>query len=76
MAQAGQFCSTWFCSGNHHCIARTKTRNPAAPATPSAVERQRQAAAATDMSTGRHHTQWCDQEMGEMSRPSTMTTLI
>ena len=43
-------------------------------ARPSAVERQRQVAVPTDMSAGRHHTQWCDQEMGETSRPSTMTT--
>ena len=74
MAQAGQSCSTWFCSGNHHCMARAKTAAPAPAVVSSPGERHRHPAAVRAMIAGAHHTQWWDQEIGETSSPATMAT--
>ena len=53
--------------GNHHCGAAAKTASPAA--TPASVQRcrLRRPAAARTSSAGSAHTQWCDQEIGEIS---------
>ena len=72
--QAGQSCSTWFCSGNHHCIARAKTAAPAPAAVSGPGARHRRPASARAMIAGAHHTQWWDQEIGETSSPATMAT--
>src|SRR5712692_8104003 len=53
--------------GNHHCGAAAKTTRPAIAVASHSRERCRRPRIAKVRSAGTHHTQWCDQEIGEIS---------
>src|SRR6185437_16876127 len=68
--QAAQPSSRCAPDGNHHCGAAAKTASPY-PAATSAARRPGPWPSTASVSTAvSPHTQWCDQEIGETSRPA------